>query len=217
MKKWLIFLFGIIFLISIVSADTNVSDIYIQTTSNITLGQKITFALGEIIDNIIDGWMTITGNLDVRGFGNFSGTIYINNNSDISLFNETDRLNSINSSFLLANTSLYARIGVLNSTIINSNASWLSTHNATYHNFVIANLTNISNYWDGLDTFNATQMEESDQKLNIKESWLKAFINFFNFITNENVAYKNQSNVFVPEQNFTGNINSEGNIDIWFP
>ncbi|KKK96066.1 hypothetical protein LCGC14_2666510, partial [marine sediment metagenome] len=33
-------------------------------TGNLTVGQKITFALGEIIDNIVDGWITITGNLN---------------------------------------------------------------------------------------------------------------------------------------------------------
>lgn len=32
---------------------------------NFTLGEKITFALGEVIDNIVDGWITITGNLNV--------------------------------------------------------------------------------------------------------------------------------------------------------
>ena len=36
-------------------------------TGNLTLGQKITFAFGEIIDNIVDGWITITGNLNVKG------------------------------------------------------------------------------------------------------------------------------------------------------
>ena len=33
--------------------------------SDITLSQRITFAFGEIIDNIVDGWITITGNLFV--------------------------------------------------------------------------------------------------------------------------------------------------------
>jgi len=37
----------------------------VNITGNITLGQKITFALGEIIDNIVDGWITITGSLNV--------------------------------------------------------------------------------------------------------------------------------------------------------
>ncbi|KKK59692.1 hypothetical protein LCGC14_3031850, partial [marine sediment metagenome] len=36
-------------------------------TGNLILGEKITFTLGEIIDNIVDGWITITGNLNVTG------------------------------------------------------------------------------------------------------------------------------------------------------
>ena len=47
------------------------------STNNLTLTQKITFALGEIIDNIVDGWFTITGSLQVDGdinmTGNFTG------------------------------------------------------------------------------------------------------------------------------------------------
>ena len=38
----------------------------INSNSNLTLGQKITFTFGEMIDNIVDGWMRITGNLNVR-------------------------------------------------------------------------------------------------------------------------------------------------------
>ncbi len=34
---------------------------------NQTLGQKIVFSFGEIIDNIVDGWVRIVGNLNVTG------------------------------------------------------------------------------------------------------------------------------------------------------
>ena len=37
----------------------------VNITANFTLGQKITFALGETIDNIVDGWVRITGGLNV--------------------------------------------------------------------------------------------------------------------------------------------------------
>ncbi len=63
--------------------DTIVDD-DISDLTNLTLGQKITFAFGEIIDNIVDGWITITGGLRVEGKGNFSGTIYINNGTDVA-------------------------------------------------------------------------------------------------------------------------------------
>jgi len=42
-------------------------DADISDTTNLTLGEKITFTLGEIIDNIVDGWITITGGLNVTG------------------------------------------------------------------------------------------------------------------------------------------------------
>ena len=49
----------------------NVTD-YLDATksyeiSNLTITQKITFAFGEIIDNIVDGWIRVTGNLNVTG------------------------------------------------------------------------------------------------------------------------------------------------------
>lgn len=34
---------------------------------NLTLASKITFAFGEVIDNIVDGWIRVTGNLNVTG------------------------------------------------------------------------------------------------------------------------------------------------------
>ncbi len=48
-----------------------------QATGNLTLGQKITFTLGEIIDNIVDGWIRITGNLNVTGNATFNERVGI--------------------------------------------------------------------------------------------------------------------------------------------
>jgi len=39
----------------------------IDASGNLTLGQKITFGLGELIDNLADGFLRITGNLNVTG------------------------------------------------------------------------------------------------------------------------------------------------------
>src|SRR3989344_2590437 len=47
--------------------DESITDIDISNSTNLTLGQKITFAFGEIIDNIIDGWISITGGLSITG------------------------------------------------------------------------------------------------------------------------------------------------------
>ena len=50
----------------------------LNATGNITLGQKITFALGEFIDNLADGWLRITGSLniteDLNVIGNITGS-----------------------------------------------------------------------------------------------------------------------------------------------
>ena len=51
---------------------------------NLTLGQKITFAFTQTIDNIVDGWITITGNLDVTG--NITGNYYY---GEMWIHNET--------------------------------------------------------------------------------------------------------------------------------
>ncbi|MDP7506359.1 MAG: hypothetical protein QF362_02865, partial [Candidatus Woesearchaeota archaeon] len=37
----------------------------LNVTNNISLGDKITFAFGEFIDNVVDGWVKVTGNLNV--------------------------------------------------------------------------------------------------------------------------------------------------------
>ena len=39
----------------------------VNITQNITLGEKISFKFGEFIDNLVDGWLRITGNLNVTG------------------------------------------------------------------------------------------------------------------------------------------------------
>ena len=47
-------------------------------TGNLTIGNKLTFKLGEFIDNLVDGWLRINGNLQVEGDLNVTGN-YINN------------------------------------------------------------------------------------------------------------------------------------------
>ena len=49
-----------------VSGNMGISENVIAS-GNVTLGQKITFAFGEIIDNIVDGIIKINGNLNVSG------------------------------------------------------------------------------------------------------------------------------------------------------
>ena len=39
----------------------------VEAIGNFSLGQKITFALGEVIDNLINNWVKVTGSLNVTG------------------------------------------------------------------------------------------------------------------------------------------------------
>lgn len=64
------------------------------SSGNITLGQKITFALGGIIENVIAGWVVVDSNVSVAGDLNVSGVIYgdgsgLTNVGGISFFNLT--------------------------------------------------------------------------------------------------------------------------------
>lgn len=45
----------------------DIADEDVNDSTNLTLGERITFALGEMIDNIVNGWLRITGSLNVTG------------------------------------------------------------------------------------------------------------------------------------------------------
>ena len=45
----------------------NIGSYNLTTIGNLTIGEKLTFSFGEFIDNIVDGWMRITGSLNVTG------------------------------------------------------------------------------------------------------------------------------------------------------
>lgn len=63
--------------------DGTITDEDISNTTNLTIGEKITFSFGEIIDNLINGWVRITGNLDVTGDSKVSGNMNITGNTHI--------------------------------------------------------------------------------------------------------------------------------------
>ncbi|MDP3990340.1 MAG: hypothetical protein Q8Q01_03995, partial [archaeon] len=79
-----------ILLPSLVSASTTITDTSIESTGNLTIGQKITFVFGEILDNIVDGWLKITGNLNVTGNATISGTSFKVNNQEVCLADGTN-------------------------------------------------------------------------------------------------------------------------------
>ena len=50
----------------------------VKIDDNLTIGSKIIFTLGEIIDNIVDGWIRVIGSLDVQGDLNVTGNLDLN-------------------------------------------------------------------------------------------------------------------------------------------
>ena len=52
--------------------------------ANITFAQKVTFAFGEVIDNIIDGWITITGGLNVTQNLNVIGNAIVEGDLNVT-------------------------------------------------------------------------------------------------------------------------------------
>lgn len=87
-QKVLLVLFSILVLIYPVTGTTIITDTSVNIDGNLTLGQKITFTFGEMIDNIVDGWIRITGslniteNVDVQG--NVTATYFIGNGSKLT-------------------------------------------------------------------------------------------------------------------------------------
>jgi hypothetical protein len=83
----------------------------INFTGNLSLGQKINFGFGEIIDNIVNNWIRINGNLNVTGDADFNGG-WLNNGVSIvdgDLFAQTVyvyNLSSLNVNNLDVNGSL---------------------------------------------------------------------------------------------------------------
>ncbi len=78
-RAFALIVFSFIF-INLVSATTVISDNSVNSTSfnlsgNLTLGQKITFALGEVIDNIVNGWIRVVGGLNVTGDVEIQGNL----------------------------------------------------------------------------------------------------------------------------------------------
>jgi len=248
------------------------SNFLVDNNGNMTIGNKITFAFGMVLEAISSTWLRITGNVEVVGELNVTQGITAENltirsnlicneticfnlqdlnktgdiDTDTWASNYTNYYNKseIDNNFSLYytktevdnNLSLYLLLTdqTYNETqiILDNNASWSSTYNTTYDSYVSSNHTNKSNYWDDMDTFNATQMEDSGGTLNILVSWLTSLfytkaevynktetytkseidsnITGQGYIDSTNVAYVNKSNVFAENQNFSKNITMNG-------
>ena len=125
----------------------------LTVSGNITLGQKIIFALDEIIDNIIDGLITITGDLKISGDLNVTGDANISGNTTakyyfgngsflIGVHNSTAEIVTIINAYPTGNTTAEL------TTFLNTNRTggWSLFSNliTTYLNSTNINVTNIN-------------------------------------------------------------------------
>lgn len=62
--------------------DSTILDADISDIINLTLGEKITFTLGEVIDNIVNGWIRVNGSLNVTQ--NVTAQYFIGNGSQLT-------------------------------------------------------------------------------------------------------------------------------------
>ena len=108
-----------------------ITDVDISDTTNLTLGEKITFTLGEIIDNIVDGWITITGGLNVTQNLNVVGNATISGNLTVS--------QNVTADWFKGNLN-WSDVQNAPAYIENNTAGW----NLTFSNIYSTDWTNIS-------------------------------------------------------------------------
>ncbi|MFC1768329.1 beta strand repeat-containing protein, partial [Nanoarchaeota archaeon] len=70
--------------------DNSITGSDINNQTNLTLGEKISFTLGGIVDNILNGWVAITGNASVSGDLNVTGDINVNGNMNFQNISGND-------------------------------------------------------------------------------------------------------------------------------
>lgn len=61
---------------------------------------------------------------------------------------------------------------VASATITANQDSWLSTFNSTYDNYVTLNQSNSTKFWQGMNSINATQLQNTTGVLSINWTWL---------------------------------------------
>ena len=83
----------VLILLAYFTSATTITEADITTTGNLTIGQKVSFSLGGIIDNIISSRIMITGNLNVTSNATISGSSLKVNNQEVCLINGANCLN----------------------------------------------------------------------------------------------------------------------------
>lgn len=138
-------------------------------TGNLTLGQKITFALGEIIDNIVDGWIKITGNLNVTNSATIGENLNVTENFTVENFAFVeDRLfvgTGCNINLTSKGDGCFSRNVIVNNSIID----FSSPRGFGLSIFPDSSQTNITTRFQGNASFNATTNVFCDDTNNFSE------------------------------------------------
>lgn len=123
---------------------------------NLTLGDKITFRLGEVIDNLVDSWIQITGNLNV------TNNLTVNENAkfekNVNVSGNLSVLGTVNASNLRAFD------------LIRNDAPDASTTSATYVNLASSSSTN----FNGRPTLFLLSVSAYDN-IGTDENWIADF------------------------------------------
>ena len=106
---------------TVVNISTTTGDI--DMAGDLSLSETITFALGEIIDNVLDGWIKITGSLRVGS----AGAVNITEGGNINV-NGTITANSVAGATVTATDSLTVDTQLT----INANITLINQTNGTY-------------------------------------------------------------------------------------
>ncbi len=145
----------------------------LNVTGNLSVGDKITFRLGEIIDNLVDGWLKLNGSLQVTNNLNVTGNITLFGRVGIGTETPTHLLTvvgAINATGTINSTiDICIEGGNCLSTLTGGNLSWNETRaNGLYiagNNETLIGLINNASY---LSTYNATY---AGYGLLINSSW----------------------------------------------
>ena len=81
-------------------------------TGNLSIGDKITFRLGEIIDNLIDGWIQVTGSLNVSNDINVVGNLKVDNIIDVAGTGPVNIIMRLNSAQQVGNDLVITGTGI---------------------------------------------------------------------------------------------------------
>jgi len=106
----------------------------LDVVGNMSLGDKITFGFGQFIDNLVDGWLRITGNLQVDGDTNMTGNLNVSGALDVSgkITNDINHIYILNSeNYTIASGGVWYNVS-FNTSLMDNDGFTLNSDNITF-------------------------------------------------------------------------------------